>query len=114
MNAILAGAEIHRAGAKRIAGATGHETRQIVLARDHFHRRVPIPPFCLARDGLHAGPGEALAADADAVTNGPALAEHIIKRGIAGIDDDSAGGFAAVKGYDGAPQPLRNRASLAL
>src|ERR1019366_6806383 len=84
MNAVSAGAEIHGARAKRIPRAARHETRQIRLARDHFRRRMPIRPFRLAADGLDAGPGEALAADADAVTNGPALAEHEIERSIAG------------------------------
>ena len=38
MNAILAGAQIHGAGAKGIAGPARHESRQIGLARDHLHR----------------------------------------------------------------------------
>jgi hypothetical protein len=110
MNAVLAGAKIHGAGAKRIAGATRHEARQIRLARHHFRRRIPIRPFRLPADGLHAGPGKTVAADTDAVTNGPALAEHEIQRGVAGIDDDGTGCLAALKGHRGAPQPLRQHA----
>ena len=106
MNAVLARAEIHGASAERIAGAAGHETRQIGLARDHLRRRIPIRPFRLAADGLHAGPGKAVAADADAVTNGLATAEHVIQRGTAGIDDDGAERLAGIKGYRGAAQPL--------
>ncbi len=45
-------------------------------------------------------------ADADAVSNGAALAEHVIQRGIAGIDDDGARRLAGIKGYCGAAQPL--------
>ena len=103
MNAVLAGAKIHGTSAKRIAGAARYEPGQIGLARDHFRGRIPIRPFCLPADGLHAGPGEAFAADANAITNGPALAKDVIERGVAGIDDDSAGRFAGVKGNDRAP-----------
>src|SRR5664279_553242 len=110
MNAIFAGAEIHRAGAERIAGAARHKARQIRLARDHLRRRMPIRPFRLAGDGLRAGPGEALAADADAVANGAVLAEHVIERGVAGIDDHGAWRFAGIQGNDGSPQPLGQRA----
>lgn len=41
MNAILAGARIHGAGAKGIAGPARHESRQIGLARGHLHRWMP-------------------------------------------------------------------------
>ena len=61
---------------------------------------MPIRPFRLAADGLHAGPGKAFAADADAVADGPALAEHVIERGITGIDDDGAGRFAGIERND--------------
>ena len=44
MNAILAGAQIHGAGAKEIAGPARHESRQIGLARDHLHRWMPTRP----------------------------------------------------------------------
>ena len=110
MNAILAGAEIHGARAQRIAGAARHEARQIGLARDHFRRRIPVRPFRLAADFLHAGPGKPLAADADAVANGSAMAEHVIEHGVAGIDDDGTRCLAGIERHNGAPQPLRQRA----
>src|SRR4051812_26459114 len=64
MDAIDGAAEIHRAGAERVAGAAGHVARQIGLALDHFRGRGPGRPFGLPRNGLGAGPGEAVAADA--------------------------------------------------
>ena len=85
--------EIHRAGAQRIAGAAGHEARQIGLALDHLGRRMPIRPLGLAGDLLHAGPGEAVAADADAVADRAATAEHVIEVGVRRIDDQRAGGL---------------------
>jgi len=39
MDAIHGAAEIHGAGAERVAGTAGHLARQIRLARDHFRRR---------------------------------------------------------------------------
>ena len=114
VNAVFAGAKIHRARAERVAGTAGHETRQIRLARDHLRRRMPIRPFRLAADGLHAGPGKTFAADADAVANGAALAEHVIERGVAGIDDDGAGRFAGIERHDGPPQPLGEHAGVAV
>src|ERR1700692_3374921 len=76
-----------------------------------FRRRIS---FRLAGNGLRAGPGEALAADADAVANGAVLAEHVIERGVAGIDDHGAGRFAGIQGNDGPPQPLRQRAGASI
>src|SRR3979490_3161207 len=102
MDAVSAGAEIHGARAKRIAGASRHETRQIRLACNHFCRGIPIRPFRLAADGLHAGPGETFAADADAVTNRPAPADDVIEPGVTGIDDDSAGALPGAEGNRGA------------
>src|SRR5439155_11194816 len=110
VNAVLAGAEIHRPRTERIAGTAGHEARQIGLARDHLVRRMPVRPFRLAADGLHPGPGKAVAPDADAVPDGPALAEHVIERGVAGIDDDGAGRLRRTEGDDGAAKPLGCRA----
>src|SRR6202021_2170062 len=69
VDAIDGAAEIHRTRAQGIARTTGHEARQIGLALDHFGRRMPIRPFRLARDLLHAVPGEPVAADADAVAD---------------------------------------------
>src|SRR5436305_1257322 len=36
VDAVDGGAEIHRAGAERVAGTAGHEARQIGLALNHF------------------------------------------------------------------------------
>src|ERR1700716_1172928 len=49
-------AEIERARAHWIAGAAGHEARQIGLPLDHPRRRRPIRPFRLARDLEQAVP----------------------------------------------------------
>ena len=87
MDPIDGGTEIHRARAQRIAGAAGHEARQIGLAFDHLRRRMPIRPLGLAGDLLHAGPGEAVAADADAVADRAPVAQHVIEIGVRGIDD---------------------------
>src|SRR4249920_154148 len=74
VDAVDGGAEIHRAGAERIAGATGHEARQIGLALDHLRRRRPVRPFRLARDVDETLPLESLAADADAIAQRAAVA----------------------------------------
>src|SRR3954462_4284084 len=97
MDAVFARPEIHRTRAERIAGAASDEAGQIGLARDHLSRRMPVRPLRLAADALHARPGEALAPDADAITDRAALAEHIVKVSIVGIDDDGAGRLAAVE-----------------
>ena len=76
-----------------IAGTARHEARQIGLARDHFRRRMPIRHSALRL--MVCTPDQALAADADAVTNGAAPVEHVIERGVAGIDD--ARRFAGVE-----------------
>src|ERR1039457_1533130 len=65
------------------------------MAREHFLRRIPVRPLGLARDLLDARPGEALAADAAAVADRLAVAEHEIEEGVRGIDDDGAGRLAA-------------------
>ena len=56
MNAILAGAQIHGAGAKGIAGPARHESRQIGLARDHLHRWMPTRPKS-GQSRVHLTPG---------------------------------------------------------
>ena len=111
VDAIFGAAEIHGAGAERIARAAGHHARQIRLARDHLGRRIPVRPLGLARYLLDARPGEALAADADAVTDRLAVAEHVIKEGVRGIDDDGAGRLAAGVVDD---LPLQARIELAV
>src|SRR5262249_5667872 len=86
-------AEIECARAERVALATGHEARQIGLALDHFDGRMPVRPLGHARDALGARPGEALTANADAVSHRLTVAEHEIKVSVGGIDDDRAGGL---------------------
>src|SRR5271163_1270560 len=90
VDAIYGGAEIHGACAKRIARSTGHEARQVRLALDHFRWRMPIRPFRFTRYLQQSGPGEAVAADADAVAQRPRLALDQIKMPVGGVDDDSA------------------------
>ncbi len=94
VDAVDGAAEIHGAGAERVLRAAGHEARQIGLALHHFRGRRPIRPLGLARDGLGARPGEAFAADADAVADRLAVAEHVIEIGVGRIDDHRAGGLA--------------------
>src|SRR6185437_14434816 len=74
VNAIDGCAQIHCARAERIAGTARHEARQVGLALDHFRRWTPIRPFLLARYLFQSGPGEAVAADADAVAKRPVVA----------------------------------------
>src|SRR4029079_6068741 len=90
VDAIDRAAEIHRPRTERIAGAAGHVARQIGLAGDHFRGRRPGRPFGLAGDGLRARPGEAVAADADAVAHRLAVAEHEVEVRIRHIDNDGA------------------------
>ena len=98
VDAIDGGAEIHRARAQRIARAAGHEARQIRLTLDHLGRRMPIRPLGLARDLLHAGPGEAVAADADAVADRAPVAQHVIEIGVRRIDDQRSRRFLGGEG----------------
>src|SRR5205085_4306453 len=93
-------AEIQGARAKRVGRATGHEARQVGLARDHLGRGRPIRPLGLLGDVLHAGPAEAVAADADAVADRAAAGLHQIEERVRRIDDDRARRFAAVVGDD--------------
>src|SRR6201987_1252966 len=93
VNAILGAAEIHGPRAERIAGGAGHLARQIRLALDHLWWRGPVLPFRLLGYGRSARPGEAVAADADAVADRLAAREHIVEIGVGRIDDDRAGRF---------------------
>src|SRR5262245_26768330 len=61
---------------------------------DHLRRRRPIRPLGLALDRLHAGPGKAFAADADAVAHRLAAAHHQVEVGVQRVDDDRAGRLA--------------------
>src|SRR3974390_916192 len=90
VDAIERVAEIESARAEWIARATCHDARQIGLALDHLRRREPVRPFLHARDALRARPGEAFAADADAVAQRLAVPEHEIKVGVRRIDDERA------------------------
>src|ERR1700690_2962461 len=74
VDAVERRAEIHRARAERIVRAAGHEMRQTGLALEHFLRRGPIRPFLHGGDRVRARPGEARAADADAVAHRLAVA----------------------------------------
>jgi hypothetical protein len=91
VNTVVGAADIHGARAERITGAARDHARQIGLALDHLGRRIPIRPLGLAHDRMHARPGEAFAADADAVAHRLAVAEDEIKEGVRRIDDDGAG-----------------------
>src|SRR5882672_7338412 len=96
VDAVERRAEIHRARAERIFRTAGHVARQVGPAPQHLVGRRPIRPFALVGDVVHAGPGEAGTADADAVAHRPALALHQIEHAVAGIDDDRPGSFRAV------------------
>src|SRR5205823_13456878 len=89
--AVERAAEIHGARAERIGLAAGHEARQIRRAGNHLGWRRPIRPLGLALDALHAGPGETLTADADAVADRLTAGKNIAKVGVRRIDDDRAG-----------------------
>src|SRR5262249_58139077 len=54
----------------------------------------PLRPLGLALDRLHAGPGKAFAAHADAVTHRLAAAHHQVEVGVRRVDDDRAGRLA--------------------
>ena len=105
VDAIDGAAEIHGAGAERVAGAAGHEARQIGLAGEHVAGGCQSGHSALLGDRLHAGPGEAFAADADAVADRLAVAEHVVEIGVRRIDDDGAGRLAGRIVDDLAPQP---------
>src|SRR5258707_14507120 len=79
VDAIDGGAEIHRAGAERVAGSAGHEARQIRLTGDHLRRRRPVRPFGFSRDVEKPLPLESFAADADAIAYRTAVALDQIK-----------------------------------
>ena len=56
---------------------------------------MPIRPFALGRDALHAGPSKAGTADANAIAQRPVPIEHQIQKEMRGIDNDRAWLFAA-------------------
>src|SRR5208283_1308637 len=87
VNAVRRAAQIHRARAKWIARASGHEAREIGLPLQHIGWRQPIRPFRLTLYCLYARPGKAVAADANRVANSLTVTEHQIKVRVRGIDD---------------------------
>src|SRR5688500_7680905 len=91
MDAIERVAEIHRAGAKRIARPAAHEPWEIRLALDHLGGRMAVRPLLLARDRLQNRPGKTLSSDTDAVAHGTAVAEHEIEIRVRRVDHDGAG-----------------------
>ena len=91
VDAVFSIAQIHRARTERIGLAPGHEAWQVRLARDHLLWRQPVGPLFHTADALGARPGEAFAADTDAVTDRLAVAERQVKVGIRRVDNDGAG-----------------------
>ena len=69
---------------------------------------MPIRPLRHLRHFLGAGPGEAVAAHADAVAHRLAVAEQQIEIGVRRIDDDRAGRFLALV-VDHRPAELRRQ-----
>ena len=94
MDAILRAGDIHRArptdcqGRRKSCGAD-KAAAQPSRAADTSQ------PLGLTLDRFHARPGEAFAADPDAVAERLAVAENVIKKGVRRIDDDGAGRFLA-------------------
>src|SRR5688572_4387239 len=89
--------EIHGAGAERVARPAGdpeaapqcaHVFLELGLTLDHLFGRIPIRPFLLVPDRCHAGPGEALPADSDTVSDRPSTALHQIEEAVLRVDDD--------------------------
>src|SRR5215813_6476779 len=95
VDAVKRRAEIHRARAERIVDTTRHVTRQFGLALEHLVGRRPVRPLALGADLSDAAPGHPLAADADGVAQGLAVAEHEIEPALCGADDDGAWFLAA-------------------
>ncbi len=96
--------EIHRARAERVFKARAHAvidvSRDFRTADSHFLRWVPRRPFLLPGDIGRARPGKALLADADAVTNGLIVAEHVVEMTFARVDDDRAGALVGLVADD--------------
>src|SRR5262249_506813 len=90
VDAVETTAEIHGARARRIGRAARHETRQIRGAGNHLRPGRPMRALGLALDGLDAGPGETLTADANAVADRLAAAEDQVEIRVRRIDDDGA------------------------
>src|SRR5262245_22848697 len=93
MDAIHGTADIERAGAHRVARAASHEAWQVGLALNHFGRRRPVRPLCLADDLFQPGPLETFASDPDTIANRATVGLNEIKKSFGGVNDDGAGRF---------------------
>src|SRR5262249_14985403 len=96
VNAIEARAEIHSARAERVFRPAFHVARQVGTALEHLRRRRPIRPLAHAAHVVDAGPGEARPADANAVTDRPAVLLHQIEQPLVRVDHDGARLFSAI------------------
>ena len=90
VNPIFCAAQIHRTRAERIGFTAGHEARQVRLALDHLLGREPVRPFLHPTDVLSARPGEALAADTDAVAHCLTVTDRQIEVGVRRINNDGS------------------------
>src|SRR6202521_3803986 len=86
----VADEEVERPRAERIVRAAGHALGQFRLAQQHFLRRNPVGPFGLAADVGGAAPREALAADADAVTDRRVALAQEVEKMVLGVDHERA------------------------
>src|SRR2546423_4612999 len=91
VDAVERGAEIHSARAERVVETAGHVARQVGTPSQHLCGRGPARPLLLGGDTLHPAPGEAVAADTDAVADRLAVAGDEIEAPLRGIDHDRAG-----------------------
>src|SRR3974390_2507512 len=90
VDAVDGGSEIHGAGAERIAGAAGHEARQVGVACDALRRWGPVGPFLLVGYVHESLPLEAVAADADAVAHRAAAGPGHVEGTLRGRDGHGA------------------------
>src|ERR1700739_2026370 len=95
MDAVERRSQIHRAGAERILRTALHMPWQVGAPHQHFRRRRPVRPFLLGGNLLDARPGEARAADADAVAQRLSVALHQEQELVRRVDDDRAGALLA-------------------
>src|SRR5207253_8025476 len=81
--------QVQRTCAERVLDAAGHAVGvrpRIRIARQHLRRRRPRRPCLLGLDGRLAGPGEAFAANADAVAERLAAGLDQIEVAVGRID----------------------------
>src|SRR5690606_2665722 len=83
-------AQIHRARTERVFKAASHEARQIRATAQHLRGRRPARPFLLGADSVDAAPAEAVAANADPVSQCLAPREDEIEPPFAGSYDNGA------------------------